>query len=159
MPDHLDLNPYYSDDAADRHERAEYGEWMRASDERNRVEPDWKPARRVRRAAANKGDAPGLWRDAVLNRDQGCRVHENPADCADGWAAHHVVPQQELRRTLPEALWNPLSGMGVCGKAHRQHHNLSRRITLNEIPVVVQAYLRHHGFGPYLDRHYDLDWF
>lgn len=164
MTDFLDLNPRSGEDTDDEVRAADYDEYRRQvrelNDERlyehRPVRPYPKPQPRLRRSAANKGDAPGLWRDAVLNRDQGCRVHENPADCQHGWAAHHVVLQQTLRDDCPDALWNPLSGMGVCGLAHRQHHNRRRPILLHEIPPVVVAYLQHHGFGPYLDRHYPL---
>jgi len=45
--------------------------------------------------------------------------------------------------------------MGVCGLAHRQHHNRTRPIERAEIPAQVVAFLVFQlGFGPYLDRHY-----
>src|SRR5262245_3767922 len=68
------------------------------------VRPDPKPApRTTRRVAGRTAAQEGRhWRDAVLDRDSGCVVHSNPADCAEGWHAHHVVPQQVLRRERPD---------------------------------------------------------
>jgi len=114
--------------------------------------PDPKPAKREKRGAT-----PPLvaWKLTVLERDQGCQVHTNPADCSDGWQAHHVVPQQILRRAVvTEALWDPRSGMGVCGLAHRQHHTRVRPILFTEIPTVCVEYLSGLGFGAWLERHY-----
>jgi hypothetical protein len=118
--------------------------------ERFRADP--KPASRVLRKDAPK--PPDTWRDAVLERDQGCVVHVNPADCDEGFDAHHVVPQQRLRREAPELLWEPEAGVGVCGLAHRQHHSCVRRIRWQELPASVRAFLRAAGFGAYLQRHY-----
>lgn len=48
-------------------------------------------------------------------------------------------------------------GMGVCGLAHRQHHNRVRPIERAEIPAVVVAFLVFElGFGAYIDRHYPV---
>jgi hypothetical protein len=141
------------DDAQERHELHEQDEARRARDERAfDFHPDPRPARRVKRSNTPRPDR--LWRERVLERDQGCCIHTNPADCSDSWQAHHVVPQQELRRTFPEALWNPASGMGVCGLAHRQHHNRVRPIELDEIPLTVRDYLQGCGYGPFIERHY-----
>ncbi len=81
-------------------------------------------------------------------------MHEDLTYCELGLQAHHVIPQQKLRRNRPEALWNPLSGMLVCGLAHRQHHNRVRPILFHEIPPAVIEYLTELGFGWYLERHY-----
>ena len=115
--------------------------------------PDPKPAKREPRRTG-RTDQLWRWKLAVLERDQGCCVHLNPADCREGWQAHHVVAQQELRRTRPDALWNPLSGMGVCGLAHRQHHSRVRPILLNDVPPKVVEFLCGLGFGAYLERRY-----
>lgn len=114
--------------------------------------PDWKLARRVKRSNMPRPDR--LWRERVLERDQVCVVHTDPVECGEGFQAHHVVPQQELRRTMPEALWHPLSGVCVCGLAHRQHHSRVRPIMLDDIPLPVLDYLSGVGFGPYIERHY-----
>ena len=125
---------------------------------------DWKPAKRLTRADVWRKHRPSIaWKLAVLERDQGCCVHSNPAECGeDGrgqlWVSHHVVYQQELRRNRPELLWHPLSGMGVCGLAHTRHHNRSRPIRQAEIPPQVFAFLAEQGYGRYLERFYDLDW-
>lgn len=116
---------------------------------------DFKPARRMSKAEARGArNVPLEWRLAVLDRDQGCLVHDDPAVCELPFQAHHVCLAQVLRREFPEALWNPLAGMGVCSLAHRQHHNRVRPILLDEVPVEVVAYLTEHGFGPWLHRHY-----
>lgn len=110
---------------------------------------------RVKREDVNRRYPPSLaWKLAVLERDQRCCVHGNPAECDNGWVAHHVVYQQELRRTWPDLLWHPLVGMGVCGLAHRQHHNRVRPILTAEIPPAVLAFLREAGYGLYLERRY-----
>lgn len=113
--------------------------------------PDPKPPKREKR-----GQTPPLiaWKLTVLERDQGC-YHTNPAECEPPFEAHHVVPQQKLRRDgRTEALWNPLSGMGVCRKHHWQHHHRTRPILLDEIPPVVVAFFREAGYSWYLDKHY-----
>lgn len=120
-------------------------------------QPDPKPLRRATRAQARGTlSARETFKRAVADRDQGCCVHSNPSECEPPWPVHHVVPQQVLRKERPEALWNPLAGMLVCGLAHRQHHNRVRPITLREVPEDVEAFLRQSGFGWYLDRHYAL---
>lgn len=125
----------------------------------NYGKPDPKPPKRASRAESlGKPGSRQRWHDAVLERDQGCNVHPNPADCDEGWQAHHVVPQQVLRREQPAILWHPLVGMGVCGLAHRQHHSGVRPITQDEVPAPVVAFLRSRGFSAYLHRHYDLEW-
>lgn len=47
MTDFLDLNPFYATDAAERHADSEWDEFLRAREERMRVEPDWKPQPRL----------------------------------------------------------------------------------------------------------------
>ena len=139
------LNP---PERADDFERraAEYEEYRLAVRERDQdFRPDPRPDR--------------LWRERVLERDQGCCVHTNPADCREWFQAHHVVPQQVLRRTTPEAdlaavLWHPLAGMGVCGLVHRQHHSGHTLIALDAIPLPVVDFLCGLGFGWYIERHY-----
>jgi hypothetical protein len=117
--------------------------------------PDPKPVRALTRSQAHRKYPPSVdWKLAVLERDQGCVVHTNPAECCAPFSAHHVVPQQVLRRLAPQALWSPLSGVGVCSDAHRQHHNRVRPIRRAELPAVVVEYLIRQGFGPYLERHY-----
>lgn len=153
----LDIDGQYRDTVEDNYDRRaadEYDLHLRASEERrfDEVSPDWKPPARVKRSNAPRPDR--LWKERVLERDQGCCVHVNPKDCREGWQAHHVVPQQELRRTFPEALWNPLAGIGVCGLAHRQHHNRTHPITLDMIPLPVQDYLGGIGYRVFLERHY-----
>lgn len=154
----------------DRDRDSEYDEHLRhlADVRRERlaehVTPDPKPDKRVTREEARKAGAlnwwqgmePRLWRDAVLERDQGCIVHRNPAECSEGWQAHHVVPQQQLRRGHAEALWNPLSGVGVCGKAHRQHHSGYRIIRYDELPQDIVDHLNGLGYSGYLLRHYEI---
>ena len=146
-------------------EWAEYRDQLAAEQaerlyENRPARPDPKPAPRATRAAAGRVAASEgrQWRDRVLDRDAGCVVHPNPADCAEGWHAHHVIPQQTLRRERPDLLWHPLAGVGVCGKAHRQHHSGYRAITQDELPQAVVGFLRAQGFGRYLERHYDLEW-
>jgi hypothetical protein len=116
--------------------------------------PDPKPEKRVLRRNQPRPDR--LWRERVLERDQGCVVHADPKDCDEGWQAHHVVAQQELRRTAPAELWNVLVGMGVCGLAHRQHHSRIAPIPRQAIPVEVDVFLQRLGFHNYLVRHYPL---
>ncbi len=145
--------------AGDSEQRYREDEEYAALDHRREMafhNADPKPAPRVKRRNAPRPDK--LWRERVLERDQGCRVHANPADCSDGWQAHHVVPQQVLRRERPGILWDVSAGIGVCGLAHRQHHARTRPIALSEIPPSVVAFLRSHGFADYLDRHYGVDW-
>lgn len=147
--------PYYgASDAAERYRRdglSEHEE-ARAGDHRT----DWKPPPRLKRKDTRPSAESKAWRNAVLDRDQGCLVHANPAECSEGWQAHHVVTQQVLRREQPGALWDPLSGMCVCGLAHRQHH-ASRVLILHvAIPLAVRAFLTEQGFGSYLYRHYEI---
>ena len=115
---------------------------------------DWKPAPRVKRADANRNAAGVNWRNAVLERDQGCVAHTNPVTCREGWQAHHVVPQQILRRIAPDALWNPLSGVGLCGLAHRRHHSGHTPLPFDFLPLPVVDYLSGRGFAHYLERMY-----
>ncbi len=141
------------EDANQRFREDEEYAALDAKHERAFDNSDPKPAPRVKRSNAPRPDR--LWWERVLERDQGCCVHSNPADCSDGFQAHHVIPQQTLRREAPSWLWEPLVGMGVCGLAHRQHHNRTRPIERAEIPAQVVAFLVFQlGFGPYLDRHY-----
>lgn len=101
--------------------------------------------------------SPGRWwRDAVLERDMGCIAHSNPVSCSEGWHAHHVVPQQELRRTAPDAIWHPLSGVGLCGKAHRRHHSGYELIAFDLLPLAVVDFLSGLGYSEYLLRHYPV---
>lgn len=145
----IDRDPYGTGSVWDDYQR----DRLREEQERAEVVPDWRPAPRVKRRDAPK--AGWSWKQAVLERDQGCCVHPNPADCAEGWQAHHVVPQQELRRQgLTYAINHPLSGMGVCGKAHRQHHSGGRVIWRHEIPAAVKDFLVAQGMAYHIDRHY-----
>lgn len=118
--------------------------------------PDPRPIRRETRATARRH--PGArehFKRAVLQRDQGCCVHSNPAGgCDEGWQAHHVVYQQHLRITRPRELWEPRVGMSVCGRAHRRHHSGHEQIPYELIPPVVAEYLCALGFGVWLERHY-----
>jgi len=167
LTDLHDFRPDYGDvwDSYERMKADDFVEHLHAlAQERNDrlrehrpAKPDPKPAPRITRRDAALRYRPALaWKLTVLERDQGCCVHSNPADCSDGWVAHHVVAQQELRRSRPDLLWNPLSGMGVCGLAHRQHHNRVRPITQDEIPAAVLVFLREAGYSWYLDRHYEI---
>lgn len=119
-------------DAYDRLADDEYAEYLWGIEQAREVEvvPDPRPVRTLTRAQAHRTHPPSLsWKLAVLERDQGCCVHLNPAECSDGFIGHHVVTQQVLRRSgLPDSIWHPSSGMGVCGLAHRQHHNRVRPI-------------------------------
>lgn len=136
-----------------RYQETEYAEHLRAQAERwDECRPDPKPTPRVKRSNQPRPDR--LWKERVLERDQGCCVHSNPSDCREWWQAHHVVPQQVLRREAPEVLWHPLAGMGVCGLAHRQHHSGAAPISLDAIPLPVVDFLGGLGFGWYLERHY-----
>jgi hypothetical protein len=160
----MDSDPGEQREASDDYRRlaeAEYDEHLRdravGASERREILPDPKPRPRVPKRLGAPED--GLrWRDTVLERDMGCVKHRNPADCAEGWHAHHVIPQQTLRRTHPEILWHPLVGVGLCGKAHRQHHAGHNPLTMGELPASVRSFLRSKGFQWYLDRHYDIDW-
>lgn len=138
------------------YERFRESEWLDHLDARRdrdvEVVPDPRPPRRVKRTTAPRPDR--LWKERVLERDQGCCVHTDPADCDEGWQAHHVVPQQALRKLAPHALWHIDSGMGVCGLAHRRHHSRVRPIRLDEVPASVRAHLTALGFAAYLERHY-----
>lgn len=139
--------------AYERFQADEYADHLDARRDRSdrEVVPDPRPQRRTPRSQVHPLVS---WKMTVLERDMGCCVHRNPADCDFGWQAHHVVAQQELRRSRPDLLWNPLSGMGVCGLAHRQHHNRVRPILLDEIPAAVVVFLREAGYSAYLERHY-----
>lgn len=154
-------DPYPTFD--DGYERFQRDEWYERRDDlrlraldRVEVIPDPRPQRRLSRSQAARIIAPSwTWKRDILERDQGCCVHRNPADCSEGWQAHHVVSQQDLRRrSRPDAIWHPSSGMGVCGLAHRQHHSRVRPILHSEIPLVCVEYLTGLGFGPYLERRY-----
>ena len=114
--------------------------------------PDPKPAKRASRTTAPRPDR--LWRERVLERDQGCCVHTNPADCREWFQAHHVVAQQILRLNHADQLWHPLAGMGVCGLVHRRHHSAAELIPLWAIPLPVVDFLSGLGFGWYIERHY-----
>jgi len=123
------------------------------------VRPDPKPQRRVTRRAASDPEASRAWREAVLDRDQGCCYHSNPAICSGGFESHHVVYAKRLREYHPAALWNPLSGMGLCGFAHAAHHDgTSFRIPQSAIPASVTAYLIGLGYRRFLDQYYDIGW-
>lgn len=148
-------------DGYDRQHEYEYAEHLEAKHEREldrlEVTPDPKLERRVKSGDVKQASDDfhrNVWRDLVLERDQGCSVHPNPADCAEGFQAHHVVAQQELRKRRPDLIWNPLVGMGVCGKAHRQHHSRVRPIAFAEIPYSVVVFVCEHGLRDYLDRRY-----
>lgn len=157
---------FYNTELADAEQRAltyEHHERLDARAERDfDCHPDPKPLRREPRTMAGSialRRARKEWREKVLSHDQDCCVHDDRSLCEPGWQgglldAHHVVPQQTLRQEYPAALWNPLSGMAVCGLAHRQHHNRVRPIRLKEIPAVARVFLAQQGYGAYLERHY-----
>lgn len=147
---------YAASDALERYRRDELAEHVQAAAEQDEHRTDWKPPPRVKRTATRPSVESKAWREAILDRDQGCVVHANPADCGEGWQAHHVVPQQVLRRERAEAIWNPLSGMCVCGLVHRQHHAGRVPIPYEAIPLAVRSFLAEQGFGGYLFRHYEL---
>ena len=129
-------------------------EHQRAREERalDECRTDWKPARRVSRRDAPRPDI--MWRELIFQRDQGCVFHSNPADCDEGMQFHHVVFQQELRRSFPEALWKPESGVCLCGWAHRNFHGGWITLTVEDLPAEVVGYLREIGYGWYLEKHY-----
>lgn len=125
--------------------------------ERKERGPDPKPPKRLLRAKAVRDSAiTYAWRENVLERDQGCvrTDHANPAFCSEGFACHHVVPQQTLRREAPELLWAAELGITLCGLAHRQHHSGVRAIRWQELPAEVRAFCRANGFGDYISRKY-----
>lgn len=153
--DRADFNDSGTLEAAyERFGADEYADHLEARRDRSDVEvvPDPRPPRRVKRTTAPRPDR--LWKERVLERDQGCCVHRDPADCDEGWQAHHVVPQKILRQYAPQALWHTGTGMGVCGLAHRQHHNRVRPITLDEVPEPVRRHIVALGLGWFLERHY-----
>lgn len=147
---------YAAADDAERYRRDEWAEHLRARADGEDHLTDWKPAPRVKRKDTRPSAESKAWRNAVLDRDRACLVHANPLDCREGWQAHHVVTQQVLRREQPGALWDPLSGMCVCGLAHRQHHAGRVLIPHVAIPLAVRAFLTEQGFGGYLARHYEI---
>lgn len=157
LPDEINLpDPA---DADWEHQQSEWDLHLRAVADREIEErahrTDWKPPKRLTRADVARKYRPGIaWKLAVLERDQGCVYHHNPVYCAEGWHAHHVVTQQELRRTHPEILWHPLSGVGLCGKAHRRHHSGYEPVPYDLLPLTVVDFLGGLGYSGYLIRHY-----
>lgn len=137
-----------------RHDEREYMEYLRAREERERDfrGPDPRPPKAMKRAYQPKAER--AFRDLVVDRD-GCVVHDNPKDCEWPPQAHHVLPQQFMRRNgLGALLWDPRLAVGLCAKAHRQHHNGVRRLRLSEIPAEVVRFIHGLGHSPYLERHY-----
>ncbi len=120
--------------------------------DRREVTPDPRPEKRTLRRNAPK---PGIdWRWKVLERDAGCISCADPTTCAEGWQAHHPVPQQRLREEHPEALWSIDAGIGLCGRAHRRFHAGLLTIHREQLPASVVAYLESLGYGWYLEAHY-----
>ena len=141
-------------------EQAMFDEAERAREDRllDECKSDWKPAKRVKRSDTNAaGNVALRWKLAVLDRDQGCVVHDDPALCQAPFESHHVLYAQHIRKDprITRYLYDPRIGCGVCSLAHRQHHNGSRRIRLAEIPLEVVAFIEALGYSEYLHRRYE----
>lgn len=133
-----------------------YDRWRR--DEEAAFDDEWYDRRRDRleeHRPLAKPDARLAWRNAVMDRDQGCVVHRNPADCIPPFQAHHVVTQHHLRKHgHGDALWDPRVGVCVCEGAHVRHTKAVERIPVECLPGEVVAFVRELGLGWTLDRYY-----
>lgn len=135
-------------------EHVEHRDRQRADRLAEHVTPDPRPAKRIKRKDVPRPDE--TWRESVFERDGfTCPVHGDPKDCEWPPAAHHVVLAQQLRRDgHVNAVYARAAGMTLCSKAHRQHHNRTRPVLLEEIPAECLTFARELGYGEWLQRHY-----
>lgn len=69
--------------------------------------------------------------------------------------AHHVIPEQTLRRNgLDAYVMDTRNRLSLCRTHHRRHHDATRRLRRSELPDSVFEFARETGMGWWLEKHY-----
>lgn len=113
--------------------------------------------RRAKKAVGTK-EQRAHFHATVLRRDRHCPVtddgrHDGPLE------AHHVIPQEALKRTLdeeslPKVLWDPEIGRAVCRRHHGRHTGAARRLPASVITPRAREIAEAIGLGHVLDKTY-----
>lgn len=96
------------------------------------------------------------WKMHVTRRSEGRCVVSGEAAAH----AHHVLPQQLLRRRARELavdpawlLWDVRNGIAVSEDTHRRHHNGRAPIPRSVLPQCVFDFAEEFGLSWWLERH------
>lgn len=118
--------------------------------------PDPRPEKTGKRPRTDADRrAAEAFKRAVLALDRECLVHGDPAECDEPLQAHHVIPQQTLRKAgRHDLLWDPANGMTVCYRAHRRDHSGHEKIPFMAIPTRCLRFAADHGFADVLAHRY-----
>lgn len=113
--------------------------------------------RRPKKAVGTK-EQRAHFHSTVLRRDKRCPVtddgrHDGPLQ------AHHVIPQEALKRvlddaSLPSVLWDPEIGRAICERHHARHTGATRRLPTSVITGRVREIAEALGLGHILDKTY-----
>lgn len=113
-----------------------------------------------RRLSPHERESAREWKIAVMERSGGRCVVSGER----GEHAHHVLPQQLLRRRAKTLgvdpawlLWDARCGILLSEETHRRHHNGRAPIPHEYLPAGAFEFAYTYGLGWYLAKHYPAE--
>lgn len=121
------------------------------------------PLKLRRRRTIGSREQRERFRRATLFRTECCPVVDD-GPCEGPLEAHHVIPQQAIRKwaraahvgsdVLADALWDPGNGLAVCRRHHDRHTRAVCRLPVSAIPATSLVFARALGLEHLLARYY-----
>lgn len=116
--------------------------------------PKLAAVKRAKRRTADQVAESLLWHREVVARGPCLRTKGDVGGVVA--QAHHVIPQQVLRRHRAP-LWDQRIGISVSARRHARHHSGHEPIAWTEIDpqrrYFIKRYAVEYGLEPWLERH------